>query len=354
MEDIIFLLVFVGLLFLFIIYVYFKHIRISPDFQRESEEKKYRDRLVAFYQECTDMKCTKISTPQVKEKICLVAQKHGLSYPGGIEKLWEDAIAAKKSKEDESRQIELEKLKAQELADYEALNRYSTFQGREKRVAILTNERDELVGAINAARQLSRTLVSSAQLEKEHNPYLWGGIVNGLGGPGLFTAIQTEQENVEIRKRNETRIRMASAQSNEILLSTLSHQDKVTLLEKELDHVKTCLVADIPASQIFHLLAISSSHVTVSKTGAFTVTAKIKAKNPLTIYDNMAAVADGSIVAHVLESGREIGTATLVFPAFGIDDSQEFELKGIGLDGADKGNNHTVTFTASNLWLMER
>ncbi len=68
----------------------------------------------------------------------------------------------------------------------------------------------------------------------------------------------------------------------------------------------------------------------------------------------MQAVADGSLIAHVYENGREIGTATLVLPVFGVSEQMSIEITGIGLEDADKDKKHTVTFSATNLWLMER
>lgn len=100
------------------------------------------------------------------------------------------------------------------------------------------------------------------------------------------------------------------------------------------------------------MLAVSNITAEVSETGACVITATVSAKTKLYIYNNVPAVADGSIVAYISEDGREIGTAYMVFPVNGIADSTG--LVGILLSGAHQGKIQTVTFTAGKLWLMEK
>ena len=100
------------------------------------------------------------------------------------------------------------------------------------------------------------------------------------------------------------------------------------------------------------LLEISDSSISISKTGATTVKAKASVRNKLFIFDNVPAVADGTIVAHIMENGHEVEAVNLVLPKYGV--STEVQLTGMTLsDRIHSSIPQTVTFSG-NLWLMER
>ena len=338
-----------------------KMINIAKEEEKQEEIRKAEEtrkrKLPVFYQKCVDAGCTNISIPHMKEKIRLFAENEGLTYPNGIEKLWEEAKVLYEQKQQKDKAQKLDELRAKERKERFRLDQYSSLQGREKRVRILTKARDELSAAISATEELSMMVAMSGYQEKESNPYTWGGIASGIagGGAGLYTAMKTEQENAAIRARNANNQQTAIDLSLDIKKAAWSKKDELKEIEAQLDHAQTCLVAETPANEVLDKLKISNVHVEISETGAFTVTAKVKAADSLTIYDNMDAVADGTIIAHLSQDGTEIGTAKLVLPCFGVDHNESIELKGMGgHKGAREGKKSTVTFSANNLWLMEK
>ena len=190
--------------------------------------------------------------------------------------------------------------------------------------------------------------------QKESNPYTWGGIADGIAGAGagVYTALKTEQENERIRKYNY-HAAVANAYNLD-KIAKIKNSPEYKKIENDLDHAKTCLVAETSASEVLSRLNISDIDVEISETGAFTITAEAIAKKRLAIYGNMTAVADGTIIAHLREGDKEIGTANLVLPCFGVDHNKSVKVTGMGLEGAERGKQYTVTFSANNLWLMER
>ena len=80
--------------------------------------------------------------------------------------------------------------------------------------------------------------------------------------------------------------------------------------------------------------------------------ATVKPLKELFIYDDVPACADGTLIAHVFENGKEIETAALVFPICGV--SEKTKLVGMGLSGGTKNKRHTVTFTEGDLCLIEK
>ncbi len=185
--------------------------------ERQAAMRKKREGLLlSFHQKCVDAQCTDVKTTHIKEKMCLIAQAQGLAYPNGIEQLWKESQAAVKEKEKAEKARKLEELRAQERKTYTAWGQFASLSGRDKRIHLLTQRIAVLNGAIQAAHSLGQLYINSTYLEKESNPYTWGGIAEGLGGSGLLTAIQTEQENAEIRARNKQRLDRAHAYSDRL------------------------------------------------------------------------------------------------------------------------------------------
>ena len=102
---------------------------------------------------------------------------------------------------------------------------------------------------------------------------------------------------------------------------------------------------------LFTLYMFTDTKVTVSETGAFTVSTKVTAKD-LKVFDSTSAVADGTVLAKVYQDNGMIGVVQLVLPTYGVG-TYGATLEGICLVGAERGKPCTVKFAASNLWVME-
>ena len=110
----------------------------------------------------------------------------------------------------------------------------------------------------------------------------------------------------------------------------------------------------ISSQDVFALLSTPQDvRVEVSETGAFRVTASLTAKQQLKMYEDVDAIVDGTILAHVYEDGQHVGTATMVLPKRGVSSYGRVPVMGIGLSGAHPDKKQTVQFEAGNLWLIE-
>ena len=209
--------------------------------------------------------------------------------------------------------------------------------------------RDEAKSKDRYADMLMRSVT-----EQEQDWSIWGGIADGLAGPaaGVSMAIDIQQQNAQIRARNEANSRAAMPYYMTITGSASQNRANADAIEKELSLLQEKLVEDAGSEEVLKLLEISNSVVEVSKTGAFRVSATVEPKKPLYIYGDVPATADGTIVAHVFEEGIDIGRVNMVLPVNGA--SSKTGVMGIALSGADPTKKQRVVFTADNLWLQEQ
>jgi len=125
----------------------------------------------------------------------------------------------------------------------------------------------------------------------------------------------------------------------------------IDLLEKEITLTKEKLVSNQPDNLVMKLLNVYNSTVEVSETGAFKITATVELKEKQFIFGDVPAIVDGTILAHLYDGPKEIGTAKLVLPVDGVRD--KVGVVGVGLSGAQSGKKYTIIFTPYKLWLME-
>lgn len=311
--------------------------------------------LDRFYVECVLARCTDFSLPKNRAKAALFAEKYALSYSEGIETLFLEARANHGCIGEELRDERLERLSEQERWAYKESMEYAHYRGKDKMRVMLTH-------SIQALRQESSLIIDNAAsrtptLEKEHNWGVWGGIADGLAGPGagVAVAMNTQIKNTEICERNNMKLNATLG------LWTLAAMDAAEITreadqeQRYLDSLPEKLLDDTISSQdVFAQLDTPRDvKVEVSETGAFRVTASIKAKYPLKIFGDVSAIADGTILAHVYEDGQLVGTATMVLPKRGISSHGMVPVMGICLHGAHPEKKQTVQFEAGKMWMIE-
>lgn len=76
-------------------------------------------------------------------------------------------------------------------------------------------------------------------------------------------------------------------------------------------------------------------------------------KNHFTIFNNVKATVDGTILAEIYDGKNVIGCAKLVLPIWGTSTTNAEELKGMALFCGQPGREYTVRLKAGNLWAME-
>ena len=101
-------------------------------------------------------------------------------------------------------------------------------------------------------------------------------------------------------------------------------------------------------------LAFTETKVEVSETGTCTVTTKVALTEPFTIFEDIKAVIDGTIIAKIYDGETLVGTAALVLPSKGIGYYHDpYPLKGMCLYCGKKDRDYRVEFAAVDLWAME-
>lgn len=308
--------------------------------------------LDKFFVECVLNEYTDFSNAYIRQKAQYIAERYGLSYGNDISSLFEKAKKEHKIISQKTSQKMIKLLREQEHTEFDELNRYSELFGKNKRIQILS----DLISKENA-RIMAITRYANAQykadtcdMERERDWATWGGIAEGLGGvgAGVSTALEIQAENAQKRARNQQRESNAKQNYNRIM-DRISYGE-IDSLTKQIEHARQCVVSEHTPQEVLDMLNIKGE-VQVSETGAYKVFAHVTTKNALYIFNNINAVADGTIIAHVYDGDRLIGSANMVIPVYGISRSKQ--LVGMGLTGAKVNEQYTLKFSAKNLWLME-
>lgn len=309
-----------------------------------------------FFIECILSECDDFTKESNIRKAKIFADKYGISYSGsgGIEAAFNNAMQEHFRITGKAPEIKLAKQRDAEKQEFEAQNRYSEYYGKEKKIAMLRDRVYALRQQAAGIKSGGDAALKSISYQPERNWGIAGGIASGIAGPaaGVAAAMDVQNQNAQIRKQNQENMSAAMAVNMAAAMRSAPISIKADEIEREISIVKEKLVSDMPTDKVMKKLEIVSPRVEVSETGAFKVTATVKPKGSLYIYEDMAAVADGTIIAHVKDGSRVIGTAKMVFPVDGV--AWPTSIEGICLSGAKQGKKYTVTFTPYKLWLMEK
>lgn len=314
--------------------------------------------LDRFFIECALAECSDFSKEKNLQKAKLLANKYNLSYPNGIPSLFEIAQNAHEKmariNRDKQRQERLAAMSEAEKKELEKLLRYSEYYGREKRSAMLTDEIARLKQEAADLEADARVVVSMGQ-EKESDWATMGGIANGLAGPaaGLATAMELQAQNASIRAKNEAYKQTVMPASIWMKNKAMDKEREAKKLSTELHKLQEKLISDIPTDAVMNKLEISDVQMDITETGTCKISARIREKNPLFLYDDVPVRADGTILAHIQKGGREIGAAKLVLPMCGVL-SHPLTVSGMALFCGDPHQQYTVTFSGYKLWLIEQ
>lgn len=322
----------------------------------ETEEQQLTEiggtNLDRFFVECVLASCNDFSLEKNIAKAKLLADKYSLKYSDGVEELYKRGLDGHTTIQIKKQEKELSDLRAAEQEEYKELNRYATLYGRDKKIAILTDRKNELLRKAASLEEGAQLLMRSTQ-QAEKDWAMLGGIADGLAGPGagVATALNAQAQNAQIRAQNRANMMAAMPAYMSVTNSASGNRKNAAAIEKDIQLVKEKLLADTPASVVLEKLNTEKSEVTVSETGACRVEVTVKPKEKCFIFEDVPATIDGTIVAHIFEDDHEIGTANLVLPVNGV--STDTKLIGIAITNADKTKKHTLCFSADKLWMME-
>lgn len=322
---------------------------------RSPERKK--EKMIKFYEECVAAGIKDLRAIKNHKRAELIAEKLELKgidvekyYNKGKEYKNELADDIKKEQENEI----LDELRKEEKNKYDILTKYANLQGNSKTIAILTEQLKEVADRLSALSNFEQN-ASDLMLEKEKDWAIHGGIASGLAGgaAGVATALNIQAENAEIRSRNDEKKKMISAAApymkSRAKNASSSYYSILSKIEKE----KIKLIGEITSKDVLSHLTFTSQEITVSKTGTITVKVIARMNKKMTIYDDVPAKVDGTVVAKIMNNNKEVGNAFMVLPLYGVSYPNEVELTGMILNAGTQETDYDVSFTATNLYAIE-
>ncbi len=307
----------------------------------------YNDR---FFVECLLSNCYDFSMPKNLERAKLIAQKYSIMYPNDIEKIFNDAKEYHKTA---SKSV-WECIRRKQRVELVELTKYSNYVGKEKRIAMLTDEMNKYLDAAKSAKQAANAMENSVYHEKERNWAVEGGIASGIAGgaAGAAAAMNAQAENEAIRARNQTNLRYAAMQSMFMHDKQYKWERKADEIKKEIETTKNKLIQTPSPESVMSQIQIKRIKTEISHSGYVIINILLTQNYNMHIFDDVPAYADGYIVAHVWNNEKKIGSAKLVLPLDGT--SEECEIKGICIADCPQGADVKLSIAPGNLWLMEK
>lgn len=326
-------------------------VQSKKDFQN-MVVKAEDDKLIGFYEECVKNGVTQCVTEREIQKATLIAQKRNLKF-SDITALYIDAKVAVDKRKQNDKNAKLNEKKKKERAECAKLERFSTFKGRDKRIAMLSEEREEELKSAKTLRDGAMAVMNATQ-QKEHDWAIHGGIASGIAGPaaGVATAMDIQAKNAQIRAQNEANRKAFAPIMMTSYEGAAQHDRRAAALLEEIESAKTKLVSNDDAKTCLSKLSFFGTMVLVSETGTCTVTTNVKLAEPFFIFGDVEAVVDGTVIAKIYDGDTMVGVASLVLPTYGV--KSVTKLKGMCLYCGTPGKKYTVEFAAANLWAMER
>lgn len=340
--------------------------KIEEDREKARRQQERQQRL-NFYQMCKKAGITTIQTEKDLQNATQIASTMQLGDIDVKAFFLEASALIQKEREEKDekarlrREARLEAIRTEERQKCAELEKFADCSGREKRLAIL---RDQYEKASSGAYQMSKAssvLTMPLVSTRDTDWAIHGGIANGLAGPGAgaATAMNIQRQNAENRARADA---INSAYVSSLVRSGVL--DKASNAEKQykseakkllaqIQDAETALVAEDSPDVCFNRLRFDEATVTVSKTGTCNVMTNAYLKNDFTIFNNIKATVDGTILAEICDGGNVIGCAKLVLPVWGTRKDAIAYLEGMALFCGQPDKKYTVRLKAGNLWAME-
>lgn len=339
--------------------------------KERAEQIAHRKNLLHFYHMCKKAGISAIQTNKDLQNATQIAstmqlgdidvEAFFLEASALVQKEREEKDAEARLKREIEQEAELEALRTEERQKCAELEKFSDCSGREKRLAML---RDQYKIANSNAYRMSQgysTLTTPLVSTRNKDWAIHGGIANGLAGPGagIATAMNIQRQNAENRARADA---INSAYVSSLVQSGIlekvsnaedEYKEEAKELQEQIQEAETALVAEDSADKCFNRLRFEETAVTISETGTCSVMAKAYLKNNFTIFNNVKATVDGTILAEICDGKNVIGCAKLVLPIWGTSKTDTEELEGMALFCGQPGKEYTVRFKAGNLWAME-
>lgn len=313
--------------------------------------------LDRFFIECVLSKCNDLSLEKNKKRAQLLANKYNLSYGSGIEALYQEALHEHVKMSSKILQDKMDTKREYERKQFNSLTKYSEYCGKEKTLAMLTDSMEEMLAKAKLLDKNAELIARSGQI-KESDWAVWGGAASGIAGvgAGLATAMDIQAKNAQIRAQNEATRKANMPLQVYVTNNAYDSRRRAREAQEQIDRLNMRLISDMSTNECFELLSFSNVSLRISETGAFTIHVTAKTKEPIYIYDDVPAVVDGTIIAHLSYDNCEVGSAKMVLPVSGLPSGKIVFLTGICLSGAQqcKEKEYNISFTPYRLWLIEK
>lgn len=319
-----------------------------------SAETQEKNKKEEFYRECLKSGIEKCENEKEILKSKLIAEKCGIQYED-ISDLYSEAKILVIKKEQKEQDASLKAQKEEERLEQKSLVEYEGLTGREKRIAMLTAEREALLQKAETLKSGAKAVMNASQ-QKEKDWAVHGGIANGIAGPaaGAATALNIQAQNAQIRAQNKANLQAFAPVIMNSYKGAVSYESQARSITASIDNAKTKLLGKDDIQTCMRRLVFTETEVNVSDTGTCTVTTKVALTEPFTIFEDVKAVIDGTVIAKIYDKEDLVGTAALVLPSRGIGYYHNpYPLKGMCLYCGGKDRNYRVEFASVNLWAME-
>lgn len=252
--------------------------------------------------------------------------------------------------------ITVDVIRAEEKAEREELDAFVHLTGRDKRIAMISKEAEPLRKSLQDS---VHRLPDNYGQQKEHDWAVAGGIASAIGGggAGVAAALDAQQRNVDIRRKN------AQMAANVNTINTLVDQIRSETEAKyktalnRMEETRLKLLGDDNDNQdLMSRLAVECKNLTVSETGAVRIEAEIRLNSQERVrirQGQIEATIDGVITARLMQNGVFKGKAYLTLPLLGVYSETPSKVKGICTSNNDPSAQYQVEFEPHHLWTME-
>lgn len=318
----------------------------------------YKIKQALFLARCIENKIKNINNKNMQKKATLIANEYGIAFDTIEEYFFNtiDVIATKTHEIEQAREkAEYELIRSREKKIEQELTRYANLENRSKRIAMLT---DMKAIEDKNARSYARCAQNACDvlLEKEMDVATHAGIANGLAGSAaaIKTAIDIEMKNAAIRQRNIAKYGMVTEVQASLSQKAQFAQDHANILQKQIEKAQFSLISDTSQKKILENLDFYNESVSITKTGAVTISVDVATNHSEKIEGN-PTVVDGTIAANIYQNNKHIGTALLVLPVYGLNAKKTEHLEGICLTNANQDIEECkVYYESHNLCIIEQ
>lgn len=306
-----------------------------------------------FYLECVKNGIEDFSSQKNRQRGQLLAEKYKLPKDKTLEELYKEGLERNNKTNEKLKQDQLAELRQNEQQEFEQFNRYANLKGKDKRIAMLSDAAAALRAKAESQKRAAGYLMG-AGVQKESSWATLGGAASGIAGPaaGVATAMDVQRKNAEIRQSNQAYLNGALPGIMGLSSRAEENIDRANRIDREIENFKLKLMSNDSAYDLMKSITFDGTKISVSETGAVTVSTKATLAPDFKIFGDVPAVVDGTIYAGIYDDGRCCATVNLVLPLYGI--GQNVRLKGMSLDGGEPGKEYSVKFSATNLCALEK